>query len=97
MRKKTKENPPQIFFVLHLCNHFKWLQCYCALDVRRGPNENIELFLLLLLFFFALSQPGDRNASSVFTWTTFILEMENLAARNFFLLLFKTTISYFLL
>lgn len=28
MRKKTKENPLQM---LHLYDHFKWLQCYCAL------------------------------------------------------------------
>lgn len=48
MRKKTKENPLQM---LHLYDHFKWLQCYCALftwDEARTRTSNYFCCCFLL-------------------------------------------------
>lgn len=94
--KEDKKIHFRFLCVLHLCDHFKRLQCYCALDVRRGPNENIELFLLLLLLFFSrCHNPGtvtplQCSCGLHSSWKIWQPEM-------FFFFLFKPTISYFLL
>lgn len=92
--KEDKKIHFRFFFcVLHLHDHFKWLQCYCALDVRRGPNKNIELFLLLLFSRCHNPEtvtPLQCSCGLHSSWKIWQPEM-------FFFFLFKTTISYFLL